>query len=169
MPTVTLTMSQWNGWLAALGKDFVPAAKRGAVLAAARSVREMVSATDTAPPASPNGKPGAHNTGHYKRSWKSRAEEFGARVFNIAPYSGVIEHGRRKGKFPPTEPIARWAQRRMGLTRKEAQGAAFVIARAIARRGLKPRKVMTNLLPKVQRFLNEEVRAELSKALTGKR
>lgn len=44
----------------------------------------------------------------------------------------VLEYGRRPGKFPPVEPLERWAMQR-GMER----GMGYVIARNIARRGTK--------------------------------
>ena len=104
--------------------------------------------TDKAPRASANGSAGAVDTGNYKRSWKvSRAtidNIRGVLITNSAAYMAVIERGRGLGKrAPPRDVIARWAQRRLGLPYKEAQRAAWPIARAIARRGLYARRVMT--------------------------
>ena len=44
----------------------------------------------------------------------------------------VLEYGRRPGKFPPVEPLERWALQH-GMDR----GMGYVIARNIARRGTK--------------------------------
>jgi hypothetical protein len=46
-------------------------------------------------------------------------------------YAEVVEVGRRPGSFPPVAPIALWAQRKLGLSETEAQGAALAIARKI--------------------------------------
>jgi len=51
-------------------------------------------------------------------------------------YAEVIEYGRKPGsKMPPLEPIALWAQRKLGLDFHEAQEIAFGIARNIAKFG----------------------------------
>lgn len=56
-------------------------------------------------------------------------------------YAPVMEYGRTAGsRMPPVGPIALWAQRVLGLTEEEAQEVAWPMARAIARRGTKPRR-----------------------------
>jgi hypothetical protein len=168
MTSVTLKLSE----LVPAYKNLIPAqfkaARRGALRGALRAVSTLIIATGKAGSANPGhkGEGGAVNTGHYKRSWKAEATPEGARVYNTAPYAGVIEHGRRPGSsFPPLKLIERWAQRRLGLTPKEAKAAAFPIARAIAKRGLAGRKVMTNALPKVEKDFIEEVEKELKAEL----
>lgn len=104
--------------------------------------------TANAPPASANGGIGAVDTGKYLRSWKVNRVTLdkirGVLITNSAEYMAVIERGRGLGKRPPpTDVIARWAQRRLGLPYKEAKRAAWPIARAIGRRGLYARRVMT--------------------------
>jgi hypothetical protein len=177
--TVKLSRSDWVRYYKKLGAKLAPAAKRGAFRAALRARRHLIIATDDAPPASPRGSRGAVNTGAFKRSWKASREEYGARVYNDRPYAGVVEHGRRRGKFPPIDEIARWAQRKLTvrsaskrsktgyrrMKESEARGVAFVIARAIARRGLKGRKILTNSQPAIRNFLRAEVHDELEKAL----
>lgn len=168
--TVDLSRKEWVAWTAALRGEFMPAALRGARAAGLRSVAALHKATGEAPPASKNGSKGAVNTGFYKRAWKSSMVADGSVVHNGATYAGVIEHGRRAGsRMPPTKMIARWIQRRLGKSEKEAAQMAFVVARSIAKRGLGPRKVLTSTLPQMQGFLNEEVLRELTRTLSGGR
>lgn len=55
-------------------------------------------------------------------------------------YIQYIENGRRpNGKFPPVEPIIRWA-RKHGIP--DDNSTIFLIRRAIARDGIKPRPMM---------------------------
>jgi hypothetical protein len=56
----------------------------------------------------------------------------------VATYGRVMEFGRAPGKFPPIAAIERWAARH-GIRGK---GAAFLIARAIAKRGIKGKGFM---------------------------
>jgi hypothetical protein len=52
------------------------------------------------------------------------------------PYGKVVEHGRRPLKgFPPVDPIALWAMRKLGVPADEAQSVGFLIARKIAVKG----------------------------------
>ena len=53
------------------------------------------------------------------------------RVYSLNKLAPVIEVGRRPGKMPPVEPIARWAKKH-GINI-----SGFVLARAIGRRGTK--------------------------------
>jgi len=50
---------------------------------------------------------------------------------------GVPVEMGTKAHFPPTEPIRFWVQKVLGLQGREAKAAAFLIARAISRRGTK--------------------------------
>jgi len=51
-------------------------------------------------------------------------------------YGEVVEMGRRPGKaFPPVDPIALWARRKLGVSEKESRGVGFAIARKIAIHG----------------------------------
>lgn len=160
---IRLDPKQLADWYRRLGKSLPAAARRGAIRGALRAVQTLQKATGTAPPANPNGVGvgGAVNTGYYKRAWKHEALPDGARVYNAAPYAGVIEHGRRIGRTPPLDAIQDWAQRRLGLSRKEAKRAAFPIARAIAKRGLVARKVLENSLPGIEKDFIAEVQKEL--------
>lgn len=47
-------------------------------------------------------------------------------------YGGAVEFGRRPGKPPPSKPLERWAQVKLG-----AKGAGFAIARKIGKEGTK--------------------------------
>lgn len=51
------------------------------------------------------------------------------------------------------------------VTDKEAKGIAFAIARAIAKRGLKPKKVLERALPKLQKALMTQVEKGLNDAV----
>jgi hypothetical protein len=167
---VSMTMKELLAWQVRLGKNFMPAARRGLVSGANRCLPLLVRSVDDAPPASPGGKQGANNTGAYRRGWSAEATNDGARVWNKVKYAGVIEHGRRKGaRQPPQKPIAHWLQRRAGLSEEEAKRMAFVVARSIKRRGLQPRHVMMRVQGDMLRVVNEELKLELRMALGGKR
>lgn len=105
--------------------------------------------------------------GTYLRSWAVYDIPNGARVYSKAPYAAVIESGRRPGsRMPPVDVIARWV-RRKGLLggkggrsspRAERQ-AAFMIARAIARRGVPGRWVLRHASVKIDAAIRKELRA----------
>lgn len=88
--------------------------------------------------------------GTYRRSFEVAKTADGVAIYNPLLYASVIEEGRRPGsKMPPIDEIARWVLRkglvkgRRGVAReKAARGIAFVIARGIARKGMKPRHIL---------------------------
>lgn len=173
--TVTVGLPQLPELMRRLGVRSEAALSRGIQSAAMRALPIMEQAVRTAPPANPSGKGvgGAVNTGSFLRSWKATthrtATSIGLLIQSVGmPYAGVIEYGRRAGsRMPPVEPIARWAQRRLGLPYKEAKQAAFAIRRSIKRRGLKPRHVLTSEATerKLVSAFQEEVLRELVLAI----
>jgi hypothetical protein len=117
------------------------------------------------------GKYAPINTSNYLRGWKAEKLDNGAIVFNDTPYASVIEHGRRRGaRMPPTKVIAEWLEQKMrGRVRNRAKrlrmakSMAFVVARAIGRRGL-PAK---NIMKKTRRKLDPMVKKAVREALEG--
>lgn len=72
-------------------------------------------------------------------------------VFDIMlnDYIKYIESGRRKGaKFPPVEPIVKWA-RKHGIPTDNS--TIFLIRRAISREGISPRPVMATVFDELDR------------------
>lgn len=141
---VSVPFGQLGPLLLKLGTRAEGAYKRGLLSAAMRARTIMDAAVKTAPPASPRGSVGAFNTGYYARAWKVERTENGVHIYNLAPYAGVIEYGRRPGARPPPKKVmVKYAQRKLGLSAKEARRVGFLMARAIGRRGLAPRRVLT--------------------------
>jgi len=173
---VKMSLSTYTKWIKQLGPRFGAAARRGALAGGLRSIPILHRYTDKAPPANPQGigEGGAFNTGAYKRGWKVQQLTDGALIYNAMRYAGIIEgdvatgYGRRPGAhFPPLKYVQRWAQRRLGLSAKEAARAAYPIARAIAKRGLKGRFVMRGAMMEIQAAFEAAVAAELEKELAA--
>ena len=171
-PSVQIDVRELGPWLEKFGLRTVTAAKRALAASAQAGVPLMVQRTAEAPPSDPGGKGtgGAFNTGRFSGAWDATAIPEGGLIFNRTPYGPVIEHGRRVGARQPPfkvplDVIARWAQRRLGLSYEEAKRAAYPIARAISKRGLKPRNIMSGALP----ALRVIVARELKHALAGLR
>lgn len=63
-----------------------------------------------------------------------------------APYFQYVDKGRRPGKRPPTGPIKKWVERK-GIVIKGQNSAqtAFVIARSIGLKGIKPLNITDKL------------------------
>lgn len=58
---------------------------------------------------------------------------------SAASYAAPVEFGRKPGKMPPVDAIEYWVRRKLGITGdREARSVAFVIARAIGRKGTQP-------------------------------
>lgn len=74
-------------------------------------------------------------TGGGRRSIGIRATHRGHAVVTDL-HMLVMDEGRRPGAaMPPVAPIERWARRKLGQ-----RGLGYVIARSIARKGIKPRR-----------------------------
>jgi hypothetical protein len=156
MTTVVITPKQYEMYMARLGKEYMPTIRKGILSGAMRSIGIVQRKTRDA---------GAVNTGSYLQKWRAERTENGALVSNDAPYSGVIENGRRPGTMPPSKAIALWAQRKLGLDAQEAKKASFMIARAIARRGLKARNVLSSAVPEITESVLAEVDREMEASL----
>jgi len=53
-------------------------------------------------------------------------------------YGEPLEYGRAPGRMPPPAALELWVTRKLGLVGKEMEQVAFLIARAIGRRGTQP-------------------------------
>lgn len=99
--------------------------------------------------------PRPHATGAYERGWTYRRSSKGATVFNKMPYASFVERGRRRNsRMPPVSAILAWL-RAKGLG--EDRGRAYLIARAIARRGIRARPVLARAMPAIRRRLVGEM------------
>jgi hypothetical protein len=95
--------------------------------------------------------------------------EDGARIVGEVgsglPYASVIEEGRSSGWFPPPSELKAWARRKLGDER-----LAFVVARAIKRRGFRAQPYLRPALlaatPRVQLIFQNRV-AEALRAEGG--
>ena len=133
--------------------------EKAAMKTAMYGQQQAIISTDSAPPGNPSGEGyGAVNTGIYRRAWKWRRITNGAVISNSVPYASVIEDGRRRGKGVSRQgqvALARWAIRKglvQGKGKKRdaaARNVAFLIARALKKRGLKGRKVMGRIVHEI--------------------
>lgn len=165
MSSHKIDIKDWPAHVAKLGDRARAALQRGIVSGAQRCIPIMQRRTESAAPASEHGQTGAFNTGNYRRHWKVRQVTRGVAVFNDAGYAGVIDGGRRPGTMPNLGAIEAWARRRLGLSEKESKRAAYPIARAIKRRGLRPRKVLSGATQELADIIQREIRRELDAEL----
>jgi hypothetical protein len=68
-------------------------------------------------------------------------------VATPAKYGEPVEMGT-KPHFPPIGPIQFWVEKKLGYDGKEARSVAFLIARAISKRGTKGHKMFGNSMEK---------------------
>lgn len=109
---------------------------------------------------------GVFNLGGYRRGWKFSIQDGALWVFNDAPYSGVIEEGRRRGaRMPPPDVIMKWARRKLMLSPKEAKAAAFPLARAISEKGIKGKHLLRAAMPTLTQMVLTDVTAALKRAI----
>jgi hypothetical protein len=81
---------------------------------------------------------------HLRDTIFQQVRQSGVSVWGIvgtpAVYGEPVEMGTRP-HFPPVAPIRFWVEKKLGYSGKEAQSVAFLIARAISRRGTKPQRM----------------------------
>ena len=79
-------------------------------------------------------------------------------------YVKYIESGRKAGsKCPPIKPIREWAKKKLG---KQDNSTIFLIRRAIAEDGIKPRPFMYKVLNTIDKKWDGEWSSELFQELT---
>jgi len=110
----------------------------------------------------------------YRRDWHADDIPTGAAFYNSSPYASIIEWGRRIGaKAPPLKVIIDWVSRKKiagdpGATHaarsrdSEVRSVAFLIARAIKRRGIKGRHVLQIASLRLERDVSEALRADVA-------
>jgi nucleoid DNA-binding protein len=82
-----------------------------------------------------------------------------------------VDGGRRPGKQPPTGPIMKWIDdRRLPIRKGQTKaGVAFVIARSIGRKGIKPTHIiktsMIKIMAKHKELLSKASKVEIQKQL----
>ena len=91
------------------------------------------------------------NSGALRASWGTKVTAGSTAVvgelFTPLAYAPVVEMGRTPGKRPPpTGAIQLWVERKGIASGGEAEAIAYVIARAIGRRGIPPKKMLERTL-----------------------
>lgn len=149
MPAVAMPLATYVRKFSRWPRVNERAAYRSLLEVAEMAKLTLESATRAAPPASTGGSTGAIATGKYLRAWRTkrmrRANAMGVLISNSTKQAWFVEFGRFPShKMPPISAIAKWAQVKFGMSYREAKRVAWPIAKAIAKRGLKPRHVLTS-------------------------
>jgi hypothetical protein len=148
-----MSMKDWVIFQRRLTERYWPAVLRGARSGGMRGIAILQRRTQ---------EEGMVDRGGYIQRWKHSVSKQMVRFWNEAPYAIIIEEGRRPGaRQPPTKSLIPWVQRKLGVGRTEAKGVAFVVARAIARRGLPAHRILSRATEELGRALREEITAEL--------
>jgi hypothetical protein len=71
------------------------------------------------------------------------------------PYPVVIEFGRQPGSMPPPAALKRWVHLKLGVPKEEEASVAFLVARAIAKRGTKPQQPLFRSWQKNEAQINQ--------------
>lgn len=179
MANFRVQFNELGNYEAALGKAFKPAVSKALKKAARNTVDLYKYGTRNAPPASPNGSTGAVASGRFLRSWKVQptSDQYTVHVFNEADHAYNVEEGRKAGSaMPPVSEIAAWVLKK-GLGKKQGRdkrgrfmsknvrAIAFLIARAIARRGLKGRHIVKTYENSARTRANQLLRDGLDEAM----
>jgi hypothetical protein len=114
--------------------------------------------------------------GEYRKKVKVDDIPGGAVLYDFAKHAPIIEGGRRPGsKMPPLDTLEEWVRLKgvgvaLGTKQKgkkapgrtaSLRGLAFVIGRAIARRGLPALRIVEKASAKLDRFVREGLARDL--------
>ena len=154
--TISVDIADFEKLLLKLGAAAPKALQAGLLSAAMRAQTIVVAETQ---------RKRVFNTGHYEAAWKAERIVDGIRLYNLAPYAGIIEYGRRPGRRPRSEWLIPWVMRKFRLPQKAAAGIAFVVARKIGQKGIPGRYVLRDAMPKIEKAVAAEVTYELRRAL----
>lgn len=102
----------------------------------------------------------------YRRSFAADDVPHGVEFYNFAKHGPIVELGRRPGKMPPVDKLTDWVQRknlvpRGARNRKKARAVAFLIARKIARKGIKGHHILARAARQLTPIVMERARRAL--------
>lgn len=108
------------------------------------------------------------------RFLKAGTNGIAAVVVNRADHAVFVENGRKPGRPPPSVALIPWVGRVIGqVTGPDGRvisipSMAFLVARAIGKRGIAPRPILARSLPMIHQLIAREVEISVTDALTGK-
>jgi len=151
MPVKTVQLNKFADVLREYPNLHIKQVKQGVASGLARSIPDLVAASPV-------------DTGLYASSWDFTINEQEAILGNYAPHAAIIEEGARPFS-PPIAPLLAWAKRVLGdgsqppNYSEEVRSLAYGTQKKIAQEGMKPRKILENMLPTIL----DNIRQELEK------
>lgn len=125
--------------------------KKGTISGVARSIPDLVRASPV-------------DTGLYAQSWDFTADENGVILGNTAPHATIIEDGARPFS-PPIKPLLEWAKRVLKDPSQppnyseRVRALAYSVQKKIQAQGLKPRKILENMIPEIIENIKREIQS----------
>lgn len=150
MTVVRVNLKDFSRVLGEFSKLSLEDQKKGVVSGVARSIPDLVASSPV-------------DTGLYAQSWNFTADEQSVILGNTAPHAPIIEFGARPFT-PPIGPLLAWAKRVLQDPSQPPNYSSRVWALArytqnrITARGMEPRHVLTNALPRILDNIREELR-----------
>lgn len=148
MSTKTVNLKDLAKELEAVTQNQIALLKQATALGVAKSIPDLVKASPV-------------DTGLYAQSWEMQETEVAVLLGNYAPHSPMIEYGTRPFT-PPIGPLLAWAKRVLQDPSQppdyssEVWGLAKGTQRKISEVGLKPKKVMENMIPSIIENIKRE-------------
>lgn len=148
MATKIVNLKDLAKELDATSKTQLKLLRQATALGVAKSIPELVKASPV-------------DTGLYAQSWEMRETEMAVLLGNYAPHAAIIEYGARPFT-PPIAPLLAWAKRVLGDGSQPPNYSDQVWALAkgtqnkISEQGMKPKKVMENMIPSIIANIKEE-------------
>lgn len=173
MVTRTIAVRDLGRFERRLGSAY-PAAVRAAMWRGAKAAVMALASVPNQP----------FDLGGYSSGWAALPTPTGVVVRNRAPHAVFVEMGRRPGaRMPPASALAGWVIRHWGVSpvvrgskggrfrsnRDAVMDAAWMLARAIGRRGIAPRPLLMapNMRDFVRGVVDENVKRALRSLLAG--
>lgn len=148
MATKVVSLQNLAKELGAVSEAHIANLKKATGLGVAKSIPDLVAASPM-------------DTGLYAQSWDFTVNEKGVILGNYAPHAPIIEHGARPFT-PPIRPLLAWAKRVLRDPSQppnysdEVWKLAIGTQKKIAREGMKPQKVMENMIPTIIENIKQE-------------
>lgn len=125
--------------------------RAGVASGVARSIPDLVKASPV-------------DQGFYAASWDMTVEERAVVLGNRAPHASIIEDGARPFT-PPITPLLAWAKRVLKDPSQppnyspRVRSLAYGVQKKIASEGMKPQKILENMLPRIIENIRKEIEA----------